>query len=49
MGVKTMLKNDKPFTRYHEEKKRDTFTVALNKDERILLEESKDILEQEIL
>ena len=35
-----------PFTRYNEEKKNDTFTIWLNKEERELLEESKKILEQ---
>ena len=41
-----MTIEQQPFTRYHEEKKRDTFTVALNDDERKILEECKDIIEQ---
>jgi len=35
-----------PFTRYNEEKKADSFTVWLNKDEREILETCKVILEQ---
>lgn len=35
-----------PFRRYNEEKVRDTFTVALNSEERELLEKCKLILEQ---
>ena len=35
-----------PFRKYHLEKKRDTFTVSLNQDERELLERSKKIIEQ---
>ena len=40
------FKDKEPFTRYHEEKKRDTFTVALNQEERELLEKCKKIIEQ---
>jgi len=36
----------KPFTRYHEEKKADSFTVRLNEQERAELERCKGILEQ---
>ena len=35
-----------PFTRYHDEKKADTFTVKLNDQERAILEQSKKRLEQ---
>lgn len=41
-----MIIKNKPFERQHIEKKRDTFTVSLNDDERKLLEECKHILEQ---
>lgn len=34
------------FRKYHAEKKRDTFTVALNEEERKLLEQCKQQLEQ---
>ena len=36
----------KNFTRYHEEKKADSFTVRLNPEERALLNISKNIIEQ---
>ena len=36
----------KPFRKYKEEKVRDTFTVSLNNEERIVLEKCKAILEQ---
>jgi len=36
----------KPFVRYNEEKTNDAFTVRLNKEERILLNDCKIILEQ---
>ena len=36
----------KPFTRYHLEKKVDSFTIRLNAEERTQLEEDKRILEQ---
>ena len=42
-----MTIEQQPFTRYNEEKKEDTFTCKLNADERKLLEECKEILEQE--
>jgi hypothetical protein len=35
-----------PFTRYHEEKKVDSFSVRLNENERQTLESAKSILEQ---
>jgi hypothetical protein len=35
-----------PFTRYHEEKKIDSFTIRLNNNERENLEIAKSILEQ---
>lgn len=35
-----------PFQAYHEEKKNDTFTIWLNKEERQLLEQAKKVLEQ---
>lgn len=35
-----------PFTRYHEEKKIDSFTCRLNEEERKLLDSCKSILEQ---
>ena len=43
------FKDKEPFVRMelNEEKRRDTFTVAINKDERTLLESMKIILEQE--
>ena len=37
----------KPFTRYNEEKVRDSFTVNLNPEQRKDLEEAKTILNQE--
>jgi hypothetical protein len=33
-----------PFVRYHEEKKKDTFTVTVNVEERKNLEEIKEVL-----
>ena len=41
--------NNKPFTRYKldGELRRDTFTCAINQDERALLERMKSVLEQE--
>lgn len=36
----------KPFTRYNEEKKADTFTIRLNKQEREQLENDKKKLQQ---
>jgi len=41
-----MTIEQKAFTRYHEEKQRDTFTVSLNEEERQLLEDCKHIIEQ---
>ena len=41
MGIK-----QEPFTKYNEEKKVDSFTVRLNKEEREQLEQDKKILEQ---
>jgi len=41
-----MTLNKKPFVRYHEEKKSDSFTVVLNAEERALVERSKSIIEQ---
>lgn len=38
--------SQEPFTRYHEKKKADTFSVKLNKEERALLEQLKGIIEQ---
>ena len=40
------FKNKAPFTRYHLKKQRDSFTVNLNKEERLELNECKRILEQ---
>lgn len=37
---------NEPFQRYHEKKKADTFTVKLNKEERILFEKLKYHLQQ---
>lgn len=37
----------KPFVRYHEEKQADSFAVRLNEEERKLLEDVKQILQQE--
>jgi|TARA_Y100000034_G_C6647581_1_gene283317 hypothetical protein len=36
-----------PFTRYHEEKKSDTFTIKLNAEERADLEKWKHLIQQE--
>lgn len=36
----------KPFVRYNEEKKLDSFTVRLNEEERQLLDKCKTIIEQ---
>ena len=41
-----MAIEQEPFVRYNEEKKADSFTVRLNKEERELLEKCKDIIEQ---
>lgn len=41
-----MVIKQEPFTAYHEEKKNDTFTIWLNKEERKLLEQAKKVLEQ---
>jgi len=41
-----MAIEQKPFVRYNEEKKNDTFTIWLNAEERTLLERSKKIMEQ---
>jgi len=41
-----MSLEQKPFIRYNEEKKVDSFTVRLNKEEREQLEKDKIILEQ---
>jgi hypothetical protein len=35
-----------PFVAYHEKKKHDTFTVKLNAEERALLDECKNTIEQ---
>ena len=40
------FKDKAPFTRYHEEKKRDTFSVSVNKEEREILDKCKLIIEQ---
>lgn len=37
----------KPFVRYHEDKKADTFTVKLNSEEREQFEEWKYLIQQE--
>lgn len=36
----------KPFVRYHDEKQVDSFAVRLNKEQREILDKSKEILEQ---
>ena len=41
-----MAIEQEPFTLYHEEKKRDTFTVSLNDEQRKILEDCKKIIEQ---
>ena len=41
-----MTIKQKPFTRYNEEKKHDTFTVKLNPEEREEFEACKKIIEQ---
>lgn len=33
-----------PFTRYHEEKRADTFTVRVNEEERKMIEELKELM-----
>ena len=43
-GNMTIIKE--PFTRYHEEKKVDSFTVRLNEEERSTLEKCKQIIQQ---
>ena len=40
------FKDKKPLTKYDIEKKRDTFTIALNSEEREMLEKCKQIIEQ---
>lgn len=41
-----MSLEQEPFQRYHEEKKLDSFTVRLNKEERDFLDSCKKIIEQ---
>ncbi len=41
-----MTLEQEPFTRYHEQKKLDSFTVRLNDEERKLLDLSKKVIEQ---
>ena len=41
-----MTIEQKPFTRYHEDRKVDSFTVRLNKEEREQLEKDKKVIEQ---
>jgi len=41
-----MTLEQKPFRRYHEEKKVDSFSVRLNDEERELLEKCKSIINQ---
>jgi len=41
-----MVIKNKPFVRYHEKRKADSFSVRLNPDERTQLENDKLILEQ---
>lgn len=36
----------KPFVRYNEEKKADSFAIRLNNEERLILEDCKKILQQ---
>lgn len=42
-----MTLEKKPFTRYDENSKRETFTIRLSDEERILLKSFKPILQQE--
>jgi len=36
-----------PFRKYHLKESRDTFTVAINKEERVILEKLKDVLHED--
>lgn len=41
-----VLANDTPFSRQHEDKQSDTFTVRLSDNDRIILNQAKKVLEQ---